>query len=440
MSNIPKSSENQQSPSQEPQGPPGPSQAPPQTVEKVSKPRIRRRGKLALAGQEENPMMGKIRNILKQAQDQMDQQEPSVGQVAMQNPRASAPPATSMDPSAAPPPPSQQRRPSVKRTGDSPITEKPARPRYGDFGAHVYPKNDKVTSILNAQSPVARWPGVQNPPCNTKQKTGPPDHQILLSLMLSHQSAQAAKSGSSMVARGMENQDIERRGQSGTLPARPVRTEVVPEPVEPEIEMEVDPTVIEPVARIDSAPQVFQAPQQLRTIKAKIDSDIEIFEKPEAQDPAPPQLVPKMSDSGRLQELFTELSTLRMSQQMTDGLIAMIGKELTISPRTIRFQWPYNTERNTVLYLENKTDYPISYQACSNMPSRIVPFNGMTGVIQPGSSVKVDIKQLYFVYEKQENAGSDKIIVKWTTITNGREEIGLIRHKEIPVIYMDKEE
>ncbi|EGT48988.1 hypothetical protein CAEBREN_05307 [Caenorhabditis brenneri] len=439
MSNIPKSSENQQPPSQEPQGPPGPSQ----TVEKVSKPRIRRRGKLALAGQEENPVMGKIRNILKQAQDQMDQEEPSVGQVAMQNPRASAPPATSMNPSAAPPPPSQQRRPSVKRTGDSPITEKPpARPRYGDFGAHIGPKNDKVTSISNAQSPVARWPGVQNPPCNTKQKTGPPDHQILLSLMLSHQSAQAAKSGSSTVARGMENQDIQGRGKSGTPPARPVRTEVVPEPVEPEIEMEVDPTVIEPVVRIDSAPQAFPAPQQLRIIKAKIDSDIEILKEPEAQDPAPSQPVPNMSESEarRLQEIFTELSTLRMSQQMTDGLIAMIGKELTISPRTIRFQWPYNTERNTVLYLENKTDYPISYQTCSNMPSRIVPFNGMTGVIQPGSSVKVDIKQLYFVYEKQENAGSDKIIVKWTTITDGREEIGLIRHKEIPVIYMDKEE
>ncbi|CAL2047893.1 unnamed protein product [Caenorhabditis brenneri] len=120
------------------------------------------------------------------------------------------------------------------------------------------------------------------------------------------------------------------RGQSGTPPALrlvsvtlPVRTGVVPEPVEPEIEMGVDPTVIQPAVRIESAPQAFSlssgsenasvpAPQQLRIIEAEIDSDIKILdhEKPLAQDPAPPQPVPSMSEyeARRLQELFTKLN------------------------------------------------------------------------------------------------------------------------------------
>ncbi|EGT42812.1 hypothetical protein CAEBREN_25260 [Caenorhabditis brenneri] len=166
---------------------------------------------------------------------------------------------------------------------------------------HMY--MESFHSILHF---VARWTGVQNPPCNTKQKTDPPDNQSLLNLMLSHLSAQAAKSGSSMVAL--------------TLPAR---TGVVPEPVEPEIEMGVDPTVIQPAVRIESAPQAFSlssgsenasvpAPQQLRIIEAEIDSDIKILdhEKPLAQDPAPPQPVPSMSEyeARRLQELFTKLN------------------------------------------------------------------------------------------------------------------------------------
>lgn len=231
--------------------------------------------------------------------------------------------------------------------------------------------------------------------------------------------------------------------------ASPARHESVPEHLEPMSQVEMDleqlPVAGQGSQSSESGDASVPGAHPLETIKVEEDSDIEILEDEQAavqEAPAPPQPTPAMSGAGarRLQELLAELSTYPLSDELTDGLTKMIVKELAISPRTIRFQWPYNKERNTYLYLENKTDFQISYHAFSNMTDRIVPFNGTRGVIEPGCYAEVGIKHLSFVYEKQENVGEDKIVVEWSRVTDGKAETGLIRQKEVPVVYMDKEE